>query len=72
MIAIGIKVKKVSFRFRNDMIKMTDVEFDAKMAAYDSDVVKAVVKYDYWTVEELFRAREMAEEMILNGEEIVW
>ncbi len=25
------------------MIKMTDVEFDAKMAAYDSDVVKAVV-----------------------------
>ncbi len=54
------------------MIKMTDVEFDAKMAAYDSDVVKAVVKYDYWTVEELFRAREMAEEMILSGEEIVW
>ena len=54
------------------MIKMTDVEFDAKMAAYDSDVVKAVVKYDYWTVEGLFRAREMAEEMILNGEEIVW
>ena len=42
------------------------------MSRASKSVVKAVVKYDYWTVEELFRAREMAEEMILNGEEIVW
>jgi len=54
------------------MIKMTDVEFDIKMAAYDKDVLKALKKYDLWTEEELIRAREMAEEMILDGEEIVW
>ncbi len=47
-------------------------EFAIKMAAYDRDVVKAVEKYDDWTVEQLIRAREMAIEMILDGEEIVW
>ena len=54
------------------MIKMTDVEFDTKMAAYDRDVLEALKKYEYWTVEDLIRARKMAEEMILEGEEIVW
>ena len=52
------------------MIKMT--EFDTKMAAYDRDVLEAPKKYEYWTVEDLIRARKMAEEMILEGEEIVW
>jgi len=54
------------------MIKMTDVEFDTKMAAYDRDVLEALKKYEYWSVEDLIRARKMAEEMILEGEEIVW
>ena len=47
-------------------------EFAKKLAAYDRDVVKAVEEYNLWTVEELIRARKLAIEMILDGEEIVW